>query len=67
MRRTVFERSLFSAWRLVAVLFLAFTASLLDMYVLHLIGIETFSEVISQTLISATGSYIGVTVAAYFI
>jgi hypothetical protein len=36
------------------------------MYVLHVVGIETFSEVISQTLIYATGGYIGVTFAAYF-
>lgn len=66
MRGTIFERSLFSGWRLVVVLFVAFTAALFDMYVLHVVGIETFSEVISQTLIYATGRYIGVTFAAYF-
>lgn len=67
MRRTVFERSLFNVWRLVAILFLAFAASLLDMYLLHVIGVETVSEVVSQTVIHATGAYIGFTVAAYFV
>lgn len=57
---------LFSTWRLVGVLFVAFTASLLDMYYLHIIGIETISGVASQTIIHTIGLYGGFTLAALF-
>ena len=57
---------LFSTWRLVVALFLAFTASLLDMFYLHIIGIETISEVLSQTVIHTIGFYGGFTLAGLF-
>lgn len=55
---------LFSVWRLVAVLFVAITASLFDMFYLHIIGIETVSELASQTVIHTIGLYGGFTLAA---
>lgn len=57
---------LFSTWRLAGVLFVAFTASLLDLFALHLIGIETISEIASQTIIHTIGLYGGFTLAALF-
>lgn len=55
---------LFSIWRLIAVLFLAFTAVLFDMLFLHIMGIETVSELASQTIIHTTGGYLGLTLMA---
>ena len=57
---------LFSTWRFAGVLFVAFTASLLDMFYLHIIGIQTASEVAAQTTIHTIGLYGGFTLAALF-
>jgi hypothetical protein len=57
---------LFSIWRLAGVLFVAFTAPLLDMLYLHIIGIETIYEVASQTIINTVGLYAGFTLATLF-
>ena len=55
---------LFSTWRFAGVLFVSFTASLLDMFYLHIVGIETAFEVLSQTIIHTIGLYGGFTLAA---
>ena len=57
---------LFSVWRLVAVLFLAFTASLFDMLFFHVMGVETVAELASQTIIHTIGGYLGFTLVALF-
>jgi len=54
----------FSTWRLVATLLLALTVSLSDMFLLHIAGIETISELASETTILVIGLYGGFTIAA---
>jgi hypothetical protein len=54
----------FSTWRLVAALLLAFAVTLSDMFLLHIAGIETISELASETTILVIGLYGGFTIAA---
>lgn len=55
-----------SALRLLAALALALTASLLDWWLLGVIGVESFGDVLSNTLIHGVGIYVGFTIAALF-
>lgn len=45
---------------------LAFLISLSDMWLTHIIGINTPEELLTQTLIHGTGFYLGLTLAALF-
>lgn len=58
------RRSLVSLPRFVLVLFVAFSAGVLDLYLLHVVGIDTVSELLTRTLVHTVGLYLGLTVAA---
>lgn len=57
---------LFSARRLVVVVFIALIITLSDMFLLHIAGIETPSELVYETAILAVGSYLGFSLASLF-
>lgn len=57
---------LFSIRRAVFTYSLAFLISLSDMWLIHLLGINTLEELLTQTLIHGTGFYLGYTIIALF-
>ncbi len=62
---TVVDRgALFSPARFVLVLFAAFSVSVLDLYVVHLLGVETIAELLTRTVLYTVGLYVGLTIVA---
>ena len=57
---------LFSIRRAVFTYSLAFLISLSDMWLIHLLGINTPEELLTQTLIHGTGFYLAYTIIALF-
>ena len=57
---------LFSIRRAVFTYLLAFLISLSDMWLIHVLGINTPEELLIQTLIHGTGFYLGYTIIALF-
>jgi len=57
---------LFSIRRAVFTYLLAFLISLSDMWLIHILNINTPEELLTQTLIHGTGFYLGYTLIALF-
>lgn len=57
---------LFSIRRAVFTYALAFLISVSDMWLIHILGINTPAELLTQTLIHGTGFYLGYTLIALF-
>ena len=57
---------LLSFRRLVFALAVAFVVLLLDMVFIHLLGIETISGLLTQTLIQGLGLYLALTIISLF-
>lgn len=57
---------LFSIRRALFTYSLAFLISLSDMWLIHVLGINTLEELLTETLIHGTGFYLGYTFIALF-